>query len=294
MTLMATRDPDQQPEHQAPTHAELLAAAAGDLVAVLDDLVDYGRLVRELLDTSHAPSGLVSEQSRQATDRLVRAERADRIDATPRPPGLQWMRGTVGAVGTGTVNSAGNTAAISVDAEIAFALQHGRQRLIRTLTRAGLCPLFRLPADHTTGDLVAHIRGLVAIVVDVDLPEGLTLVNAIRSDLEHVRGRAERLVDGEPQVPLPAACIHCGRKSLVADSKTLTVRCDKTQRGNKPCRCSNPICECRRDPIGHEHAWPKPAPGRGSNTWHQLISGINARDRAQDTTSTTDTTRGAQ
>lgn len=284
MTQMATT-PRQEPQTSV-THAQLLQLAAADLQAVLVDLVTYGRFVRELFDTSHAPTGLVSEQSRQATDRLIRSERSTRVDATPRPPGLQWMRGTVGAVGSGQVNTAGNTAALSIDAELTFALQQARQRLIRTLTRAGLCPLFRLPADHSTGDLVTHLRGLVAVVVDFQPRDGLALVNSIRTDLEHVRDRAERLVDGDPNVPLPTPCVHCGRKSLVADSRTLTVRCDRTQRGNKPCQCKAPICECRRDPINHEHQWPKPAPGLGSNTWHQLISGINARDRASKQPST--------
>lgn len=295
MTLMATTRPQDrhQETQQGITHAQLLQLAAADLQTVLVDLVTYGRFVRDLFDTNHAPTGLVSEQTRQATDRLIRSERATRVDTTPRPPGLQWMRGTVGATGSGPVNTAGNTAALSIDAELTYALAQARQRLIRTLTRSGLCPLFKLPADYSTGDLVTHLRGLIAVVVDYQPADGLALLNSIRTDLQHVRDHAERLVDGDPNVPLPTPCVHCGRKSLVADSRTLTVRCDRQQRGNKPCQCKAPICDCRRDPISHEHQWPKPAPGLGSNTWHQLISGINARTRAN-STSTTEQNRGAQ
>lgn len=246
--------------YQAEIHASL-----NDLRALLPDL--------ELLtDTRQLGTGFSTPASRDAMDRMIRAERTARRshpvrrDPTGRPiVGLKWLNGTEATYVAGEHATPGNFRGIATLAEVAFALTGHIHRIRRvtlasghpdpeparsTTTRTAIAAAprpagFIGPMPAVTTIVAADERPHVNELADrldqlVDAAPSPTLLAPVERDLADLVDQVSTVVDGPNRSHRPDPCPHCGHHTLIRYEATRT----RTQ----------PLIRCERDPrwkAGH-------------------------------------------
>jgi len=238
----------------------LLEQARVDLATTMRHLGDTITLLEALHDTRQRGQGFLTYDQAQARDRLLRAEK--RIRAWNQANGFPEPLGDIPAPGSIT--------ALNHTTLIHMALRHHASRTARTLLRDGY-PTTPPPPDPSTMHLRDHLWTLANQAEDLALLEGIT------RDLTELSDAAQIFIDGTDRVLLPAHCPHCDRRTLVANLRDGTIRCDRDPKtGNfEPCVCSDPICDCKRDPRGHRHHWDQAKGG-----WEKLGDRLSIRRRS--------------
>lgn len=266
---MATMTQEKPLTTTAAGYLEETADEIHDLVAELLPLVAE---VHGLVDRRHTgqPSlGFLTPDARIALDEAAREERAGRIDTTPRPVGLQWMRGTGGGYLLGEGRLPGRHGATSCEAEIAFTLGQHAHRLEVAVNLAGVYTAHAYLDEHTTlGQLINVVDQYVDAVLTVDRNTdkaagyGRTArrqLTSLRRDLEYLVRLADRVVNGV-RTTAHGDCPHCGRPTIVVDLEGSVVTCDVDRKTSQhePCRCGDDYCTCRYKPVEFRHTWTGP------------------------------------
>lgn len=241
----------------AKTPEEILEDLRNDISQVLRDLDGLAPAIRDLQDTHQPGLGFLTPADKRARSA---AHARDMRDHALRLQDNQ-------PVGPGERPSPGNVAAISVDAQIWFVLRHQIRTLSRHVTKTTGEP-FGWPAPGEGAALTAvtwHLSLLIDAVTDTKL-----LRTTLR-DLQHAQRTAETLVRGtEADDLLPHACPWCGNQSLVANHSEGVIACQHDLREASPCVCTDNFCDCKRDPVKHEHTWHR-AHGTKATSWWGLV-----------------------
>lgn len=174
----------------------------------------------------------------------------------------------------GNTHAPGNTAAWTLLAQIEVDLVDVRRRVLDAHARQGTCAIPRhVYARPTRTTLLPFTRDLVFSIPTVGL---MRHVNRI---LAHLLEQADRVVDGDDRTELGGECPHCGNPSLVVYLEEGRVSCEQPRdpRGSHrlPCRCSNPLCDCRRDPVAHVHSWYRDRRAGDADSWQALAGRLD-------------------
>lgn len=195
-------------------------------------------MVTSLTDSSQPGNllGFMSFDAKQEQNQIIRKERRLRIAGQK----LGHPHGH------GATQAPGNIAGISVDVELWATARH----LAGWLTRNGANAL-PVSVDADTPELLTVIEAMVADVVDDKV------LRAVLIDLRPARAAALRLIDGVDRYRPEAHCIHCDRPTLVVDMVAGVATCaDDPKTGQlHPCTCSDPVCECKTNPVTYRHRW---------------------------------------
>jgi hypothetical protein len=265
-----------QPLPQATDTAIAIDQLQTEISAQLTDLTVLTERVVDLVDTHQRGLGFLTPLGRQAMDRQVRDERAerrgqpDRVDEAGHPVnGLDWLNRTTPVAGTGNVPAPAEVPAVAMDAEIYFTLRDLVRRIVRDLDRAGICTLHRLPAEPTNTQLITHLRGLV-----MSAPKA-SLLAQVSSEVAHLLEQATVLVDGNDKAFL-GDCPHCGNPTLVVYFNDGEIRCDRDPHTGHfgPCRCPDAYCDCKKKPISFRHTWHRDR-AAATDGWWTLADRLN-------------------
>ena len=250
----------------AATYQTEIHATLADLRALLPDL-------QLLTDTRQLGAGFSTPESRDAMDRMIRAERTARRTHPIRRDdhgnpivGLKWLHGSEATYVAGEHATPGNFRGIATLAEVTFTLTSHIHRIRRTLLASGQPDpepelLTRRAALDETGD-VLHLIGRLARLV-VAAPSA-TLLAPIDRELEQLVDQVALVVDGPDRSHRPDPCPHCGNHSLIRYEATRRrpqpfTRCERDPRWKsrhfRPCVCSSAICQCKTDPVAFRHEW---------------------------------------
>lgn len=281
--------PQQQP---TAVPADMVEDLQADISATLRDLDDLVTQLWRLLDSRQRILNFLTPQARIDMDAAIRAERRDRggrdvtfipltrtqvgIDETTAVIGTRYQVGTdwlntaaTLSGGTGATPAPVSITAASVEAEVAFTARHLIQRIVRALSRAGVCVIHRLPTNPSTTQLLSHLRRLTMFAGN------RPLLASVLADLEAVKSAAERVVDGADRVLLDDHCPHCDRHTLVVNFQTGEITCDRDPDGHHhPCRCPDAYCDCKRTPVTHRHTWHRDR-GTSADGWWALADRLN-------------------
>lgn len=252
----------------------------------LDDLLAYARLIRDLTTTHQTGLGFLTPAGREQLDAQLVADRRhrrtqpDRLDPDGNPvPGLDWLNRDTVVAGSGHVRAPGTTAAISMGAQIWFTLSDLIRRTIRRLERSGICILRPLGMDPDTGDVIEHLRHLLATTTVA------SFLRPVLHDLEQLSEEADIAVHGDAKAYLDN-CPHCSRPTLLVYFRDDLIRCDRDPKSGhyEPCKCRDEFCDCQRKPVSHRHTWyrsPHVAPSL-THTWSALNNLIKIRAAVAD------------
>lgn len=270
---------------------EEIAALQYDVMTALGQLEPLLPLVERLTDSrQHDGFGFLTPGARKALDAQVKADRrALRGQEDRDTVGLDWLNRDHDIKLSGHVRAPGNVAALSVDADIVFTLRHLVKSTTRRLylgDRICLVPAAPLPAEPTTLQLIGRMRELVVLVRHEDH------LNQVWRELQRLKADAAQLVDGDDRTLLVEPCPYCDRRTLVLlkeddpDGGRVphVIRCDRDQHTGAyaPCRCPDPVCECKTKPVAHRHEWIRPTPGVPDKRrkWRDLSNLLAARRAA--------------
>lgn len=278
-------------------HQVAVAAAAEHLEVIrvelhmqLEVIRDLHPQIEELFDSRQSVGlGFMTDDARKARDKQTREDRAAARGGTLASLGdvaknVRWARSTT-VLGTGEVAAPVTVTAVSVSAEIVFALKHQVRRLARPAALAaaaavpggkGRLPLGLPTTDADVDKLTRELDDLVDVYTS---PQGL---KALMADLEHLEEQARNVIDGPERTNHPDPCPWCGRKTLaiygasrkMAGRDAIYVRCE----GKHPCVCDDDWCPCHRNPVRHRHEWinsggsKNPMDGRSQHSLTTLIA----------------------
>lgn len=248
--------------YQAEIHASI-----NDLRILLPDL-------ELLVDTRQLGDGFSTPEGRDATDRMIRTERAERRaqptrrDDHGRPIiGLRWLNRPPITSGTGEVTP-GNFRGIATTADLAFTLVGHVHRIRRTLLASGYPdpePDLLVPAGAESLERHQDVdRMLSRLDRLVDAAPSVQLLGPIDRDLERLVEDVSRVVDGPDRTHRPDPCPHCGHHTLIRYEATRRrpqpfTRCERDPRWKskhfRPCVCTAAICQCKADPVTYRHEW---------------------------------------
>lgn len=257
-----------------------LAGLQYDCMTLLGDLDTLQHLVAQLTDTHQRGIGFLTPDARAAINAQVAADRRQRTTQPDRDTvGLDWLNRDRDVTPTGHVRAPGTVAAISVEADIYFTLHDLVKRTTSRLYRqAQVCILERVPVEPTATQLIAHLRVLVVLIDTTDV------LHAMHRELARLKDDATRLVDGDDKTLLPDPCPHCGHRTLVVRWRDDLIRCDRDQHTGSyaPCRCPDPLCDCKTKPIAYRHTWHRnpAAAGNRRHTWAALNNLLTTRRAA--------------
>jgi hypothetical protein len=250
-----------------------------DVMTALGQLEPLQDLVARLVDTHQRGLGFLTPDARAAmgaqyiADRRYRTTQADR-DVV----GLDWLNRDADVIPSGHVRAPGTVSAVSTSADIAFTLHELVQKTTWWLERReGTCVIGDVPAEPTPEQLILRLRALVLHVTS-----DRRLLHVWRETRRLVED-ATYVVDGDERAALDDPCPHCDRRTLVAYMRRDLIRCDRDRTGRYGlCRCSDPLCECRRRPIAYRHEWHRTpqAAGDRRRTWSALNNLLTARRAA--------------
>lgn len=273
-------------KHQAAVEktAARVAELHAEISTSLEKIVVLAGRLDDLADTRQSAGlGFMTEQTKQLANKQTERDRAAaRNQHAPRQHvGLKFLNAAA-VLGSGQVQAPVTINAVSVAAEIRYALLHHLRRMSRTaLLRVleeeqasaedhGACPWPRsaitstaLDTDATTRVLAERLQLLVA-----GYRNRLNL-QALSRELQHLEERARDVIDGPARTNHPDPCPWCGRRSLVIlhrqDGQDVQiVRCE----GHHACECDHEFCDCHRNPTRNRHEWINS--GRAAHTWHGL------------------------
>jgi hypothetical protein len=218
--------------------------------------------------------GFLTAEARELLDRQTREDRAAMRSNPDRAiAGTDWMN-RLANLGTGQVQAAVTVPAVSLAAEVLFALQHHVRRLALPAARAAAAVIpggrGRLPVglpvtDAPTPQLIEQLADLVEVWTN---RPGL---QDLLRELEHLNRKVLDVVDGPARTNHPEPCPWCGRSSLVvhharreAGRDATFIRCEGTHR----CECTYEFFECHRNHVRNRHEWINS--GRAAHTLTEL------------------------
>lgn len=257
--------------------ADVLALQA-DISAQLTQLAALADLVTELVDSRQRGLGFLTPAARQMIDAQVVADRVAQRTQPEQDRGMKWLNRSTYVAGTGHVPAPATVPVVSFEAEMWAELRHLVRHVVRALHRAGVCVLAQLPAEPTTGVLLAHLRELVYAA-----PSPSLLLRVTRT-LDGLIDAATLVVDGNDRAQLGDDCPHCGHPTLVVWFKDDVIRCDRDPRTGhySPCQCPDEFCDCKQKPVSFRHEWHRTeaAARARRNTWYALANLLTARRQA--------------
>ena len=235
----------------------------------LSVLTDWATQLDDLVDSRQRGLGFLTPLGRVARDQYIRTERRARVDTSHpnigRDIGLAYMRRSSTEVPVpGEHPAPVNMPVTSLLAEARFVLLDRIREITKAMTKAGVCPLYRMPLDPDLDELISYLRRLTWHTTN------RRLLEHTHRDIERLNEQADRVVDGNDQDQLDDPCPNCGRHTLVVTFRNLTITCDRDKHTGhfERCECNDPLCVCHND-LKYRHQWHQLTKNR-ADSWDNL------------------------